>query len=103
MDQVSAFSAPVSHQDQVVEKPPYSRVLAGSAFTPFGMLAYDDQPAISFQPHPEFDPEFSKALVEARRDCLPDPDGAISSLDGVDDRSRLAEWIRRFLKAGSSD
>lgn len=99
MDPVSEFTAAVSHQDQVIEKPPRSRVIAGSAFTPFGVLAYDDQPAISFQPHPEFDPEFGKALIEFRRARLPDPDAAIASLNGADDRPRLAQWIRNFLKS----
>jgi len=31
------------------------------------MLAYDDQPAMSLQLHPEFDPDYAKALIEARR------------------------------------
>jgi GMP synthase-like glutamine amidotransferase len=99
MDEVPAFSAAVSHQDQIVVQPPQSRVLAGSEFSPFGMLAYEDQPAISFQPHPEFDPEFAKALIETRRERIPEPDAAIASLDGHSDRERLAEWIRSFLKS----
>lgn len=98
MDEVAGFSAAVSHQDQIVEQPPRSRVLAGSVFSPFGVLAYEDQPAISFQPHPEFDPEFAKALIETRRERLPDADAAIASLDGAADRERLADWIGRFLK-----
>jgi hypothetical protein len=61
------------------------------------MLAYEDQPAISFQCHPEFDPDFARALIESRRDRLPDPDAALRSLDGPDDRARLAGWIRTFL------
>jgi len=61
------ITAPASHQDQVVALPSGARVLAGSDFTPNGMLAYDDQPAISIQLHPEFDPAYAKALIEGRR------------------------------------
>lgn len=92
------FGIPVSHQDQVVEAPPSSRTLAGSAFNPFGLLEYQDQPAISFQCHPEFDPEYAKALIETRRDRVPSPDIAIASLDQPNDRALVAGWIRNFLK-----
>lgn len=98
MDDASSFAIPVSHQDQVVEPPPASRILAGNTFSPFGLIGYDDQPAISFQGHPEFDPEFAKALVESRRVRLPEPDAAIASLDAPNDRPRVGEWIRRFLR-----
>ena len=95
----TAFSVAVSHQDQVVERPPTARVLAGHAFSPFGMLAYQDQPAISFQCHPEFEPDFARALIESRRARLPDPDTALESLDQPDDGERLAGWIRTFLSS----
>lgn len=99
MDEAAAsFAIPVSHQDQIVEQPPASRVLARNDFSPFGMLAYDDQPAISFQGHPEFDPAFAKALIEGRRAWLPGVDAAIESLDQPNDRARVGEWIRRFLR-----
>ena len=97
MDDVSSFAIPVSHQDQLVVQPPASRVLAANAFSPFGLLAYDDQPAISFQGHPEWEPEFAKALIESRRGRLPKVDEALASLDQPNDRARVGEWIRRFL------
>jgi GMP synthase-like glutamine amidotransferase len=97
MDDAASFAIPVSHQDQVVEAPPRSRLLAGSEFNRFGLIAYEDQPAISFQCHPEFEPDFAKALIEARRDRLPEPDAAIASLDEPNDCARIADWIRRFL------
>ena len=98
MDGSDSFAIPVSHQDQIIEPPPHSRALAGSAFNLFGLLAYDDQPAISFQCHPEFAPEFAAALVKARRERLPEPDAAIASLEQPNDRERVAGWIRRFLE-----
>jgi GMP synthase-like glutamine amidotransferase len=100
MDGASDFALPASHQDQVVEKPPHARVLASSAFTPFAALAYDDQPAISFQGHPEFDPAFAKALIEQRRHRLGDAeaDAGLASLSAPNDRRRVAAWIVDFLE-----
>jgi GMP synthase-like glutamine amidotransferase len=90
----------VSHQDQVVGLPPGCTVSLTSAFTPYAGLAYDDGSALSFQGHPEFDPDFAKALVEARRGVRytdEQADAAIASLSEPNDRERVAEWIRGFL------
>ena len=97
MDDGDSFACPVSHQDQIVELPPAARILAGSEFSGFGLIEYRDQPAISFQCHPEFEPDFAKALIEVRRERLPDADEAIASLDRPNDCERLANWIRGFL------
>jgi GMP synthase-like glutamine amidotransferase len=95
-----SVAIPASHQDQIVAPPPATRVIAGSAFSPYGVLLYEDQPALSMQFHPEFSPEFAKALIGCRRDRLPDPDGALLSLDRPNDRDAVAAWIRRFLLEG---
>jgi len=94
-----AFSLSASHQDQVVELPPGARVVAGSAFCPYGMLAYGDA-AMSVQLHPEFSPAYSTALISGRSDLYPaaQADAAIESLQRPDDHVRAAEWIGRFLK-----
>ncbi|HEX8623721.1 MAG TPA: type 1 glutamine amidotransferase [Allosphingosinicella sp.] len=92
------IAVPVSHQDQVVVPPPGVRVLAGNPFTPFGMLEYEEAPAISMQFHPEFEPDYAQALIEHRRARVPDPDKAIASLDRPNDRALVAEWIRAFLR-----
>ncbi len=97
MDAVPSFAIPVSHQDQIVEQPPASRILATSPFTRFGMLAYDDQPAISLQCHPEFEPEYAAALIEQRWERVPEPEAAIASLSQPNDRPLVASWMRRFL------
>lgn len=96
---------PASHQDQVVEKPPGTEVFVASEFTPFAGLVWRDQPAISIQPHPEFDPAYAKSLIEHRRGNLyPDEqaDAAIASYSGADDRSRVGGWIRSFLTQATS-
>ena len=99
MDVVASIAEPASHQDQVVILPPGTEVTVASDFTPFAGLAWTGRPAISFQFHPEFSPEFAKALIERRYDAVPDPDSAIASLDGPNDNERVAGWIRRFLEA----
>jgi GMP synthase-like glutamine amidotransferase len=100
MDAATSITAAASHQDQVVEAPPGARVVAASDFTPFGMLAYDDQPALSVQLHPEFDPAYAAALIEARRGSVYPDDivaPALASLLGPNDRQRLGGWLLAFL------
>jgi GMP synthase-like glutamine amidotransferase len=102
MDDASAIRLPGSHQDQVVELPPDAEVIASSDFTPMGALAYRDQPAISMQLHPEFVPDYAKALIEARRGKVyPDDqaDRAIASYGRADDRARVGRWINAFLQS----
>jgi len=97
MDEASGVAIPASHQDQVVEAPPGTIVTLTSGFTPFAGLAYTDQPAISFQPHPEFSPAFAKALIEARQGSLENPEAAKHTLDGANDNARIGKWIGSFL------
>lgn len=99
MDAVDEITVPASHQDQVVLQPPNTELVATSDFTPFAALSWTGRRAISFQFHPEFCPDFAAALIERRRDVLPDPDGAIASLDAPNDSARVAGWIRHFLSA----
>jgi GMP synthase-like glutamine amidotransferase len=105
MDDAAAISVPGSHQDQVVEPPSAARVVAASDFTPFGMLAYDDQPAISLQLHPEFEPPYAKALIEGRRGMrIPEEaaEAAIESLDQPNDNARVGGWIGNFLRRATA-
>jgi GMP synthase-like glutamine amidotransferase len=97
MDGEQTIAIPASHQDQVVIQPPNSEVVVQSGFTPYAGLAWTDRPAISFQFHPEFSPDFAKALIEARYDRVSNPDAAIASLDAPNDSARVAGWIRCFL------
>ncbi len=102
MDRGDVVRIPASHQDQVVAPPPNTRVILASDFTPFAGLAYSDQPAISLQGHPEFEPAFAQALYESRRGLAYDDaqaDAAIASLTTPNDRARVANWLRGFLDA----
>lgn len=97
MNGEQSIAIPASHQDQVIVQPPNSAVVVSSDFTPYAGLAWTDRPAISFQFHPEFSPDFAKALIEARYDRVSNPDAAIASLDAPNDSADVATWIRRFL------
>jgi GMP synthase-like glutamine amidotransferase len=104
MDGEARAAIPASHQDQVIAIPPNARAVAGSAFTPAGILVYDDRPAISMQFHPEFDPAYARALIEARRGSRftdAQADAAIASLGGANDRLRVGDWILAFLAKGA--
>lgn len=101
MDPAPRVAIPASHQDQVVTPPADARVTLASDFTPYAGLAYDDGMAISFQAHPEFDPAFVAALIEARRGVRYDDreaDAAIDSLAQPNDRAKVGGWMRRFLR-----
>lgn len=93
----------VSHQDQVLEKPDVAEVLLASDFTPYAALAYRHAPAISFQGHPEFAPDFADALIRSRRGTrFPEDlaDAALASLaDGQLDGDLVGRWIGGFLAA----
>jgi GMP synthase-like glutamine amidotransferase len=100
MDDARRISLSASHQDQVVDLPPSATVLAGSDFCPYALLAYDDAPAISIQPHPEFTPASSVALIEKQRGrslSSEQADAALKSLEPPDDHARVGAWIARFL------
>ena len=100
MDDTASISLSVSHQDQVVSPPAGAEVVASSAFTPLAMLAYPQHRALSLQAHPEFEADYTRALIESRRGTRIDAafaDEAIRSLAGKDDRQRVAGWLRRFL------
>lgn len=100
MDAALSIAAPASHQDQVIDQPPGTSVTVTSGFTPIAGLAWRDHPSISFQFHPEFSPAFTKALIETRRDRVPNADAAIASLNAFNDNDRVARWIRTFLGLG---
>lgn len=95
----SHIAVPVCHQDQVLVQPPGTTLIGGNDFCPLGILAWDDQPAMSVQFHPEFDPAFVDALIDLLGDEIPDPETAHLSLEQPNDRERVADWIKRFVEA----
>lgn len=101
MDDTTAVRLPVSHQDQIVAIGDGAKRLGGSDFTPFGMVAYPERRALTIQAHPEFSPDYAKALIALRRGKRFDgghADAALESFAQNDDRDRVGGWIARFLK-----
>ena len=87
------------HQDQIVELPPETEVIAGSEFCPYGMVAYGDF-GFSVQAHPEFTREFSRALLEALRgDRIPRKtvDLALQTLELPTDAGNFSVWTKNFF------
>jgi GMP synthase-like glutamine amidotransferase len=85
--------------DQILTPPDRLRVLGSSDDAPISVIAVGDH-FIGFQGHPEFRPEYSAVLMEARRGILiPDDvvDAGLSSLSIEADTRLLSEWIARFI------
>lgn len=91
------FRLIVSHQDQVIELPPQAALLAESAHAP--IAAFEIGSAIGFQGHPEFDPSYSAALMDMRRDRIPAAviDVGEASLTQVPDHGAVVTWLGRAL------
>ncbi len=96
---------PVSHQDQVVAPPEGAARIAASNFCEYGILAYANGPAISFQNHPEFTPAFAADLIRRRDDAIPETiaETGLKSLEAANDRDHLGRWIATFLRRASTD
>lgn len=90
-----------SHQDQVIVAPAEAEVILASEFTPNAGLAYRSGKAISFQPHPEFSDDFTRALIDLRRGHLGEADleRAVDSLAARSDSSLVRSYIAQFMRA----
>ena len=97
-----AYNLVCSHQDQVVTPAPASVVLASNDFCPYSMLKVEDH-ILTLQGHPEFTPEFSRSLLELRRDILGETcyQQGVRSLIQNTDAQDVGKWIVNFLKSDS--
>lgn len=98
--QLSEFAVACSHQDQVIVPPAEAEVFLSSDFTPNAGLIYRNGAAISLQPHPEFDDDYTLALAELRRGKAPDAvvDTAVASVGRASDSREVAGYLGAFLK-----
>ncbi len=94
------FAVLVSHQDQVVELPEGAEVLAGSSFCPNAVYQLGDH-VLTFQGHPEFVNDYSRAIIEYRWDLIGDEKAkrGLASLKSEPETDRMAGWILNFLHA----
>lgn len=100
-DQPANFAIQAYHQDQVVELPEETQVIASSDFCPYAALNFNDK-AISFQGHPEFGAPYTKALLSNRRELKLLPfelsTQAIETIESPIQREIVAQWICDFLR-----
>ncbi|NRD74201.1 GMP synthase [Shewanella sp. VB17] len=97
-DPVESISLIVSHQDQVVELPAHTEVIAASDFCPCYIIQISDH-FLGIQGHPEFSKTYSQDLMNARRDRIPHQrieTGELSLLSPVD-AQLVTRWLVNFL------
>ena len=93
----------VSHQDQVVKIAEGATVLAGSDFCENAVCQIGDQ-ILTFQGHPEFIPEYSREIMEFRRELFGEDvyHSGVASISGDQkgdqEGDRVAKWVVKFLK-----
>ena len=88
------------HQDQVVEIPDGAKTVGSSDFCKHAALAYGST-ILTIQPHPEFNQSFVGALVEARKDLLPEDivNTATKTLTQPIANDGIAQTFRNFLNS----
>ena len=95
----------VSHKEQVTKLPVKGRCIAGSEFCPNAIIGLGSS-MIGFQGHPEFTPEYARALMELRRGVIP-PERIASGLASLamtlDSRHVFRSIVDFFCNAGASD
>ena len=94
----ASFDILVSHQDQVLENASGATVLAGSEFCENAVCQLGDH-ILTFQGHPEFLPEYSREIMNFRREIIGESTyvEGIASLQGEPEGARIARWILNFL------
>ena len=103
-DGPDSFAIHAMHQDQVTVIPEDATVLAASPFCEYAMLAYGDPEApdaISIQPHPEFNEDYARALVEMRTGiAIPADRGAqaLASFGRYTHQVEFARWCVNYLR-----
>ena len=94
------------HQDQVVEKPADAVVIASTDFCKNAGLVYRGK-AISFQPHPEFTPEYMRDLIQYKieNSNFPKEQGkaAIENVASKNDSMHIARQLADFFIAAKAE
>ena len=94
----------VSHQDQIVELPDDTLIIAESDFCPYFIVQWGDN-FLSTQGHPEWSSDYSRTLINDRRAIIP-AERVNSGLDSlrVEPENRLfAQWIMGFVQHRSNE
>jgi GMP synthase-like glutamine amidotransferase len=94
------FNLLVSHQDQVLRMPERGQVLAGNDFCPISMMQVGPT-SLGIQAHPEFCSAYSKALIQMRKDIIPEEvqRRGLTSLQLPTDGLLIASWMLNFIRS----
>lgn len=94
----SSFSLLASHQDQVVKMPKESSLIASSDFCP--IAGFQIGVMLTLQGHPEFSPEYTKALINSRLDRIDKDtsDKALATLSENVDSNKVGSWMLEFIR-----
>ena len=92
----------MSCQDQVLDLPPGSKVIAGNEHCPVGIFQIGNM--LGIQGHPEFTPAYAEALLKLRRESIgaEKVDQALASLTHPLDGPLFALWAEAFLARSST-
>jgi GMP synthase-like glutamine amidotransferase len=91
----------ISHRDQVTQLPEKATLLASSEFCANAAYCIHDQ-VLCFQGHPEFIPEYSRALLDIRQQHIGDAvyRVAVAGLHEAHHGRTVGEWMLRFIANG---
>ena len=98
-DKSAGLSLLSSHKDQVLELPPDAEVYATNAFCPIAGFTVDEH-TLTIQGHPEFSKDYSRALMDFRRELL----GAdvhqqgVASLEQEVEQDKMGRWLINFFR-----
>ena len=94
------FDILVSHQDQVTQLPEGATALARSEFCENAVFQIGDH-ILTLQGHPEFVPEYSREIMEFRREMIGEEAycNGVASLASSPQNERIGRWILNFLKS----
>lgn len=89
-----------SHKDQVTQLPEGAERVGGNDAVPLGLYRIGDH-VMSVQAHPEFTPEYARALYGVRREAFGDEvyHEAVGSLDEGTDNAEFGAWMASFYRA----
>ncbi|MDP7009830.1 MAG: GMP synthase [Verrucomicrobiota bacterium] len=87
-----------SHQDQITRLPEGAKLLGGNDHCPNCMFSMGNH-FLSIQAHPEYSLEYMRALMESRREIIPEPvlEAGLASMKTPINQSEIAQWIHQFL------
>jgi GMP synthase-like glutamine amidotransferase len=98
-----SISLRATHQDQVVDMPANSKLIASSEFCPIAGFQTGKH-FLTLQGHPEFTREYSQILLEKRLDRIgkETSDKALESLSKDVDADTVGAWMINFFKKSRS-